>query len=539
MGQDMRVALKKRAAQQRREENKKLVAARVAALDEKQKAKRDAGLAKQREIRAARLAKEEADRKQLQVKRKAAAISAAELEKKRMLEQQAELAAYLKSETSKLKSPAPSQKKQKTETAAAATPKAEVVPTLQELRLLQPPSKAMPLPSTLACTLQTSIVFADREGLSVWGEDAGMWSHPSGWLSTIETLNQIYKTPGSEPEWCEEVLNGEYNVVFVGRACAKNAPYFPQLKNRKGEVVPLDQVVFRLTRPDADNFESGKGKFYRYKRLANLQREIYFTLHGAVYGFAPECYAALLFPAVVVQTKNGPVQLYGTLYAMHRAQVDLGNLLDQQVEATTERMNPQSMQYVESLRRSGRRVAIKMFPVIYLQSRLGVLSFDAKPGNYVFADDNKPRAIDFDSAMYTLHTSPQWEPNLLMNLTLLTAHVRCYRHPALADGWANALRSLMIELCTHSRGERWLQDARIDSKRMFQEMIIKDTDTQKKCLEMVATAYFVSPRGKVVTPFKGVEHAGASPLMHQLVRFCLHGSISRKDAPLDRALGPV
>ena len=224
---------------------------------------------------------------------------------------------------------------------------------------------------------------------------------------------------------------------------------------------------------------------------------------------------------------------------MRRAQVDLGTALDDHVDQTTVRVNPQSMEYVAALRKSGQRVATKMVPVVFRQSRLGVLSFDAKPGNYVFGSDNQPYAIDFDAAMYSVDVArPQsWEPNLLMNLTLLTAHVRCYRHPALADGWASAVRELMIELCTHSRGEVWLQLARADADRKFKEMKIESGDAQRKCLEMVARAYFVKPRGSVVTPFRATNGKAASPLMHQLVRYCLHGSIKRVDGPVDRALG--
>jgi hypothetical protein len=180
-----------------------------------------------------------------------------------------------------------------------------------------------------------------------------------------------------------------------------------------------------------------------------------------------------------------------------------------------------------------------VLPVLVRQSRLGVLSFDAKPGNYVFGEDNKAYAIDFDAAMYSVGIPGfgHWEPNLLLNLTLLTAHVRCYRHPALADGWASAVRELMIELCTHSRGEAWLYRARADADRAFKEMMITNEEARRKCLEMVATAYFIKPRGTVTTPFKASNGDTASPLIHQLVRYCLHGSIKRTDGPVDRALG--
>ena len=102
---------------------------------------------------------------------------------------------------------------------------------------------------------------------------------------------------------------------------------------------------------------------------------------------------------------------------------------------------------------------------------------------------------------------------------------------------SSAVRELMIELCTHSRGEAWLYRARADADRAFKEMMITNEEARRKCLEMVATAYFIKPRGTVTTPFKASNGDTASPLIHQLVRYCLHGSIKRTDGPVDRALG--
>lgn len=538
MPQDFRTQFKKRKADKEKAEKKRLAAVRVQALSETQRRRRDAGIARRAEIREARLAKEAAETAARQAEAKRRRAEEAMAERERALAQQKEAAEEIKKN---LDAPAAAKRVTGTRPTRASVPKSlDVMPTLDQLRKEALDVAAMPSIGTLSCALQTSVVYADSMGISAWGDDAGVWAHPSGWMRLVEYFNQVYRHPGTEPSWCDEVVNGEYNAVFVGKKDARMLSTYglPPLRDRNGSDVGLGDVVFRVTRPDTDYTEKGS-KYYRYKRLENLQREVYFTLHGAVNGFAPECYAALLFPAMTVQSKTGPVQLYGTLYVMRRAQIDLGNLLDDHADSTGSRVDPHSMQYVESLRRSGRRVAVKMLPVLYRQSRLGVLSFDAKPGNYVFGTDSKPYAIDFDSAMYSVATGSYryWEANLLMNLTLLTAHVRCYRHPALADGWASAVRELMIELCTHSRGEVWLQQARADTDRKFKEMTIKDPETQRLCLEMVATAYFVKPRGTVVTPFKAVTGKQASPLMHQLVRYCLHGSIKRVDGPVDRALG--
>jgi hypothetical protein len=539
---DMRVAIRQRNERKRKDGLKKEREAKVAALSEKQRVRREHGINKRNEIREARLAKEQKElrERQLQRKKEIEKAEAAKREEQRRL--QAAAAKALETQSRK-ENTAPAHTATRNKTAATQKERTmwDMVPTLEQMRKEAVDAAPMPSLSVLCCALQCTVVYADKHGLSAWGDSGDAWSHPSGWLGLVERFNQIYRMPGSEPDWCDEVMQGEYNVVFVPKSTHSDpVSYLPPIVDREGNHVPLANVVFRVTRPDSDAMEKGPGRFHRYKSLQNLQREVHFTLHGAANGFAPQCYAVVLFPALNVKNSKGEdVQLYGTIYVMRRAQLDLGTLLDDHAEQTRSRVDPHSMEYVEALRKAGRRVAAKMMPVVFRQSRLGVLSFDSKPGNYVFADGAEPQAIDFDSAMYAVvNQGPQyWEAHLLLNLTLLTAHVRCYRHPAIADGWASAVRDLMIELCSHSRGERWLHQARVEPNRKFKEMLVGDAETKRKCFEMVSNAYFVQPRSQVVTRFPAKTGQNAAPLLHQLVRFCLHGSIKRTDGQIDRALG--
>ena len=538
---NVRVELRQRAEKLKKEQIKKIRDIKIAALSDKLKQKRDAGIEKRKLIRLTRIKADEEDRLRRLAELKAHRKRDLEAEEVRMREQQQAVEKQLKLKTQTTASPATTSRERLG--AKAQPPKREMdtVPTLSMLRQEVLEVVRMPSIETLACALQTSVAFADKRGISSWGDESGRWAHPSGWMKLIEQLNQVYRVPGSEPDWCQEVVNGESNgVLFGNSAHTADVPTLPPLRDRGGNSLAVGDVIFRLTRPDSDDLESGKGKFYRYKRLENLTQEIYYTLHGAVNGLAPECFAALLYPALILQTKQGPVQLYGSLYVMRRAKLDLGTLLDGYADNAKKHLDPSGMQYVDALRKSGRRVAVKLLPLIFRQSRLGVLSFDAKPGNYVLGSDAQPYAIDFDAAMYSLLPSSEsyyWEANMLMNLTLLTAHVRCYRHPSLADGWASAIRELMIELCTHARGERWLYLARADSARKFKELSMYDPDSRSKVLEMVTHVYFVNPHGNTTTKFNMVRGNTAAPLIHQLVRYCLHGSFKHTDASLDRALG--
>ena len=126
---------------------------------------------------------------------------------------------------------------------------------------------------------------------------------------------------------------------------------------------------------------------------------------------------------------------------------------------------------------------------------------------------------------------PEWEDCMLMNLLLLSAHIRCFRPSMLAEGGALAVRPLLIELCRFARGAKWLFDARVVQVR-FKELSGNSENVSRKRLEMICSNYFVGLKKGAVSPFRAKTHDQAPPLVHQLARYCLHGTTYRRDEEL-------
>lgn len=400
----------------------------------------------------------------------------------------------------------------------------------------------VPMPSieALATMATTSVVYASASGgLGCWGAGAGRWSQPARWRRTIEQLNQIFHASNGESTTGIGLHHGEYNAVFLPLEQASDNVTLPPFVTADGTPVPPNEIVLRVTRPDQAIQEDG-APYFRYKSLAAQRREFYYTVHGAVHGLAPECLAAVLVPAIEIESKNGTrATHYAALYVLRRASMDVVTLLDEQTKRVRAEHPPAAREALSrALREAGHTAALWLLPLVSKQSRLGVQSFDAKPANYVSGANAQPYAIDFDASMYAIAaTEPgHWHANLLMNLLLLTAHVRAYTAPALASGWAAALRPLLLDLIRHARPVRWLFEARI-SARKYAEILNDTDDDARRRLEMMTHSYFVKPEHKLAAVFRPVVGKQAPSLVDQLARYCLHGSARQADEQLDGAFG--
>lgn len=418
-------------------------------------------------------------------------------------------------------------------------------PTLKQLSTLPRfacQQAQLPTIEGLAAMSCVSVVCADATvGIGSWGEGAGTWARPGRWIPLVEKLNRAYNAlPGGGDDRHTlgmKVRNGEYNVVFFPDQATDLELELPPLVDGTGRVLRNDEVVIRMTRPDAAVQHSGD-PFFRYKRLEAMKREFYYTMHGAVNGFAPACLAATLYPAIRITQDDGTQHdLYGALYVMRKADQDLNGLLDEQTALLREKCVGREAQ-TEALRKAGRKAALWLLPVLCRQAKLGALSFDAKPANYVATSDAVAYAIDFDASMYTVtaETRTEWPAALLLLLALLTAHVRLYSTPALADGWAQALRPLILELCGPARCARWMFDAQL-CKRAFREVDGEDDHSSRLRLEMMTHTYFVKTAHVAGAAFRSKTGPNAPKLIEQLLRFCLHGTTERQDNELASALG--
>ena len=270
------------------------------------------------------------------------------------------------------------------------------VPSMRQLRAEQLAQAQLPSIEELATLASASVVYADAcVGIGSWGEGAGTWARPGRWIPMVEKLNRAYNALVSDDEDRHtlgmKVRNGEYNVVFFPGEATDIELELPPFVDASGRALRNDEVVIRMTRPDAAMQHNGD-PFYRYKKLDAMQREFYYALHGAVHGFAPSCLAATLFPAIRITTDDGEQHdLYGALYVMRKAEQDLNGVLDAETARLHARHRGPSgvlqQPYTEALRRAGRKAALWLLPVLCRQAKLGALSFDAKPANYVAGSD--------------------------------------------------------------------------------------------------------------------------------------------------------
>jgi hypothetical protein len=369
----------------------------------------------------------------------------------------------------------------------------------------------------------TTHVFASdvEAGVCVWDEGAGGYARPSGWRALLGVLYAAFDAFQAKNPDAVTTITGEYNAVF--KPDAEDALLPEGLLALLG--ASAETLVVRVTRPDLA--ERGNGvRHVRFKPLAPMVRELSHTLHAAANDIAPRVRAALLFPASVRHGK----QLYGALYVCERAERDAHTLADEYV--ATGRLEAE-------LCDGGAQLARRVLQLLHHQSALGALSADVKPSNIVFDGRGRARAIDFDGAMYSLmHEGDGWAAHLLANLALATAHVRAFQNAWVAHGWAEALRSLVLELVVATRllggGAQWLLAARA-APRGFVELEGDSCVEATQRFEFVVHAYFADAK-KMRVPFQTRREARAPPLIEQLVCFGLYGH-TQGDAALDRAMG--
>lgn len=535
-----KLLLKRRRDAQAGAAKRKAAAAARARMSAAQLEKKRNAAEQRRTIRETRLAREEAERRARRLERHAQ--ERARETEQREAEDAARARALVASRPSNGAACATTQ-----ETDAKARPakrpqdpRASAVPALQMLEQTCVTARDIPSADQLGLACATSVLFGDEHVVGRWGEEAGKWTSPHGWLPLVETLNRMHALPDVRPT-SMKVQSGEYNLVFMPTAETAADLRLPKLTGGNGTDVGWDEVVIRLTRPDASPQDDGS-VFYRYKRLEAVHREIFFALHGAAHGYAPDCLAVVLFPAVVASTPGGAEeQRYGTLFVLRRALVDAHALINERIRCASQSSDTTTA--VEKVQGMASRVVARILPTIHLQSRLGVVNFDSKPSNFVFGKDAMAYAIDFDASLNSIMEieASGWECAMLVNLILLTAHIRCYRTPAFADAWCKPIRSLVLELCARARSTEWLLAARVVKRCPFHELLRDTPGTARRRFEMVASIYFVQATSGVETRFAAQSGPTAPSLLAQLVFYCFHGSwvVERGDAELDAALGVV
>lgn len=418
-----------------------------------------------------------------------------------------------------------------------------VAPSLCELRNDES-YHANPMPMTDEATVTSlatmRVLYADAEhGMGLWGEESNRWARPDGWWPVIEKLNSAFTYYGQRDS---NIVMGEYNAVFID-CVEKYCDWLPTFVDPNGNTLDLGDLVFRITRPDVEHTGQKDAPCrHRYKTLREQADELYYSLHGAANGYAIPCVAAIIFTGPKVRRKGKFLQLYGSLYVLRKAPVTLNNVLDDHVKhvASTKKLAATSPELSDALIKGARKVALRVLPVLVKQARLGGLYFDCKPANTLFVEGANVYLSDFDAAMYAVMRSEEscWEAHLLVSLLLMGTHIRCFQNKGIADGWAIAMRQLMLDLCVSARSAKWLYAARITECSFVPGRITTPADAQSR-LEMMVYAYFCDPSR--TTQLKTNPRFGSTffskSLVNQLLKFVLTGSCVSRDPSVCAALG--
>lgn len=542
-------------------------AAKVAALSAREATKRNREKEQREEIRSVRLEREKTElldrqaeykmqrAKEVAQSRREAEKSAALVLKEVVQQEEAAAAANHSAPktTSARKAHAIKQTKQfpsPTSIIHSTTPPSPSVagptaPTLKQIRQDAAYNvTSMPVPDrdTVTSLATMRVLCSDAtNGIGMWGEGSGKWAKPVGWWPLIEDLNKAFNYYGQTDK---KIVMGEYNAVFVDNI-ETYSEWLPPLVDASGKSLELSELVFRITRPDVDHdgTESAPCR-HRYKTLSEQADEMYYSLHGAANGYAIPCVAAIIFSGPRVRRKGKLLQLYGSLYILKKAPVTLSNVLDDHKTHlfVTKKLPLNSPELQALFAKGARKVCLRVLPVLVKQARLGGLYFDCKPANTLFVDGPSVNVYlsDFDAAMYSILriNDTNWEAHLLVSLLLMGAHIRCLQPPGVADGWAAALHSLILELAVAARGAGWLFQARIHNCDFIPGRVATAEEAMKR-LEMMVFAYFCDEAR--VCYFKCNPRfnttADGKSLVNQMVKFALTGSPVSRDAQVCKALG--
>lgn len=403
----------------------------------------------------------------------------------------------------------------------------------------------MPMPSleTVTALATMRVISSNTEtGIGLWGTSSRRWSKPSGWSDIIQELTDAYT---SFKDTDKNIVAGEYNAVFVS-GVTKYADALPDFVAADGTAIPLDDVVFRITRPDVEH-DSKKGDStvrHRYKTLQEQADEMYYSLHGAANGYAIPVVAAMIFAGPKVRRKGKSLQLYGSMYVLKKAPVNMNTIMEDHSKhiACTKGLSIGSTEHSSALVKGARKVALRVLPVLVRQARLGGLYFDCKPANTLFVEGATVYLSDFDAAMYTVMRNEHctWEGHLFMTLLLLSTHIRCYQPAGVAEGWASAMKPLLLDLAVAARTSSWLFDARVTDCAFVPGPIKTSADATSR-LEMMVSAYFCDgqrTRYMKCNPRFDTRSKSKS-LVSQLLKFVLTSSAISRDVEVCRVLGEV
>ena len=417
-----------------------------------------------------------------------------------------------------------------------------------------------------------AVFYASNGSVGVWDQGTE-WNHPVYWQQYVNCLSHRFREMLASKVATNDIRHGNYNAVFLKND--KEAFKRPVLRASDGSIISWSDVAVRLTRPDAKVAQVGgrEETLYRFQSLKHATTELEYTLRAASNKYGPRVYAAFLYRApdpnkdmdemYNIEGENHKNSLYGSFYVMERGTRDLNMYMNKAIE-DVECVQNEALRQIRCYD-AGLQAALKVGKAVAEQCRDFTVNFDAKPGNYVmlsttpgvnnahtmdvFECSERIVCIDFDAMMSgtvenwseNRTTSSKWAVAYVVNLLLLSAHVRGGYPVAFADGWAKAIRGTLIYMCRTTGKTPWLASARVKAGVVFADFFVVDGVSARWRIESMVSNYFVSCSSEgVQTRFLPNMTPNGPNLLTQLARFVLYGSVSHdRDLVLERALACV
>lgn len=327
-----------------------------------------------------------------------------------------------------------------------------------------PPVVYLPPPHLAANAVRDglTIVMDGGEFRTVQGDDPWLSSHP--WA---EMASKLMCKENKSNLKVDLVSDGGIGLKRIG------AGTFNLVVNPVPEVVPEwlkdKDVVYRMTRPDAED------RSYKYQTLSIVTSESENAMFAAANRIGVGVHAIASYHGV----RQGRTLRYGTVYALERADIDLFRALEK-------------CQTFDG----GALIAVQVTEVLFRAARCGVAFFDIKPANILRMATTAGkggyfRLTDYDPAFFIRLPDEDWRTLLLLNLALLTAHVRNQKF-ASTDGFCAAVAPVLRQLIRRRREFHkadWLFDVR--SVRVAFELPENHGEFQmERLLAVMATSYF-------------------------------------------------
>jgi hypothetical protein len=298
---------------------------------------------------------------------------------------------------------------------------------------------------------------------------------------------------------------GAFNSVSMASNPALLDEKFPQPLKPFAE-----RIVFRVTKPGQE------------REPVAAAEEVAVSLAAAAMGVAPRVHAACVCGA-----KSDVLVMALEKYDM--------SLHDWMCTVASKRKESEAKQM-------GEVAGAKVAGLVAAASGMGLFLSDLKPANVLVREAENELPVfslcDFDS-LFTRNTAEPSNSLFLANLLLIGAHVRAFAHDAFYEGFREATRGLLLELCKAAKRGGLLsarlattkQQGRFSAARLAVKAATgKEADLLQYLFSSLVFEYLFATGKKASPPRAAVEHDwpragwGTTFLVPALLGFFLAGT---------------